>query len=588
MMRRFTLPALLSCLLAAATLGLSACGDDDGDGGGFGALPDRQDTSGKRGGKLTVLNASDVDSMDPAVAYYQFSYNVMFVTHRPLYQYQPDETETPSPDLATGPPEISPDGMTVTVKIRRGVRFSPPVNREVTSKDVKYAIERGFTENVAGPYASAYFGSIDGAPEEPGPYKPIPGIQTPDDQTLVFKLAEPQAAVLTGAMVLPLTAPVPQEYAEKYDAENPSTYNEHVVFTGPYMIENDDEGRLTGWEPKKRIRMIRNPNWQANTDFRPAYLDEIDIREGNDDTVAASRRVLRGESLVAGDYTIPPDALREASRNYPDRIALVPGGGTRYIALNTQQPPFDDINVRKAVIAGLDRSALRLTRGGPAVGDVPTHFISPDVPGFEEAGGAEGFGLDYLANPKGDREVSAKYFRAAGMQSGRYEGDEEILFVGDNDDPGNKTFLVAADQFRRMGFKLKTRTAPHEDLIAEICGSPAQNVDVCVNAAWAKDFNDPQTLLENTFRGENILPENNNNYPELNVPEIDEAMEKAAELTDLDQRAKAWADIDRMIMEQAPAAPFLWDKQASGRSGNVKGVIQRFNSTWDFAFTSLR
>ena len=43
------------------------------------------------------------------------------------------------------------------------------------------------------------------------------------------------------------------------------------------------------------------------------------------------------------------------------------------MSFNFKMPPFDDINVRKAVIAGFDRNALRLTRGGPLVGPIPTH-----------------------------------------------------------------------------------------------------------------------------------------------------------------------------------------------------------------------
>ena len=56
---------------------------------------------------------------------------------------------------------------TVTVKLRAGVHFSPPVKREVTSADLKYAIERGFFSTVNNPYAGAYFGDIAGAPSAP-------------------------------------------------------------------------------------------------------------------------------------------------------------------------------------------------------------------------------------------------------------------------------------------------------------------------------------------------------------------------------------------------------------------------------------
>ena len=588
---RIAMRALLVSAVLALAVVLAACGGGDGGGGGgdgeFGALPEQQDTEGKKGGTLTVLNASDVDSMDPAVTYYQFGFNVMNAMQRGLYAFEPDNQLEPTPDIADGEPEISPDAKTVTVKIKPGIRFSPPVDREVTSKDVKYAIERAFSENVPAPYAGAYFGFIKGAPEaQSGPYKEISGIKTPDDRTIVFELDEPFGAQLAGALVLPITAPVPKEYAEKFDRENPSTYGLNQAFTGPYMVENNAEGKLTGYEPKKLIKLVRNPSWDEATDFRPAYLDAIEIRQGND-PVAASRRVLRGESLVTGDYTVPVEALREASQNSPDLVALPPAGGNRYISLNTQVEPFDDINVRKAVIAGLDRDALRLTRGGSTVGDIATHFLPPDFPGFEEAGGYEGFGLDYLANEKGDPEVSAKYFKAAGMESGKYEGPA-ISFAGDSEEPGSKTFQVAADQFRKMGFKLNEQQVKHEDLVTEVCGTPKQKIAVCVNTGWLKDFNDALTMFDLTFNGDNIKQVNNNNYSMLDVPEVNEAMDKAALETDPAKRAEAWAEVDRLVMEQAPVAPYLWDKQANARSENVNGVINRFLATWDFTYTSLK
>ena len=77
---------------------------------------------------------------------------VAYPTQRTLYCFKPEDSTKPVPDLAEGDPEISADKKTVTVKIRTGVKFSPPVNREVTSKDVKYAFERFFSVNVGGQY----------------------------------------------------------------------------------------------------------------------------------------------------------------------------------------------------------------------------------------------------------------------------------------------------------------------------------------------------------------------------------------------------------------------------------------------------
>ena len=74
---------------------------------------------------------------------------------------------------------------------------------------------------------------------------------------------------------MPITTPVPEEYAKKFDAKNPSTYNTHVVSTGPYMVKNDARATRSATSAGKSIDLVRNPNWDARTDYRPAYLDEI-------------------------------------------------------------------------------------------------------------------------------------------------------------------------------------------------------------------------------------------------------------------------------------------------------------------------
>jgi peptide/nickel transport system substrate-binding protein len=114
----------------------------------------------------------------------------------------------------------------------------------VTSRDVKYAIERGFNPNVANPYASTYYGDVVGADRATG--GAIAGIKTPDDHTIVFELTRPTATLLAQATVLALSAPVPPEYSKPFDAKSPSTYGNPLVSSGPYMIPADRTGEVLG------------------------------------------------------------------------------------------------------------------------------------------------------------------------------------------------------------------------------------------------------------------------------------------------------------------------------------------------------
>ncbi len=594
----------MAALLAFVAMAAAGCGGGSDSGskssGGSTAPGGVNADEGKQGGSVTYLAAGDVDYLDPGQTYYTFGYAVQMATNRTLYSFKPGESDKPEADLADGEPEISSDKKTITVKMKPGVKFAPPVNRAVTSKDVKYAIERAFTTNVASGYATSYFPEIEGAPAEPvdyGKLKPFSGLQTPDDNTLVIKLTKPVAQRVASALVMPITVPVPEEYAKKYDQKSPSAYDQYVAFSGPYMVKNDSSGKVqgVGRQPGRKIELVRNPNWDKATDFRPAYLDSITIDEGNDDLKVASQRTLSGEKLICCDSGQPPiTILRRALQRNKDQIAKVPSGGTRWIALNTTVKPLDNVNVRKAIIASFDRDALRATRGGAVVGPIAQSFIPPGIPGHEESGGEKGFdGVDYMANPKGDLAVAKKYMLAAKKDGvadiddqGKYTGGE-LLTIATNADPGLTTAQTAQSEFQKLGFKLNFRQVPQDTLYTKFCGVPARKVAVCPNVGWFKDFTDPESMLEPTFDGKAIKPAGNVNWSQLKNPQIDAAMAKAA-LTSGDERNQAWADINKMIVEQAPGIPYSWDASFNLESADVAGVSNEYNTTWDLSFTSLK
>jgi peptide/nickel transport system substrate-binding protein len=574
----------------ALALAVAGCGGGDDNASEEPAQNDTAPQEAKKGGDLSVMYAADVDNIDPGITYYQYGFLVAYATQRPLYSFKPDDAINPEPDLAEGPPDISADGKELTIKIRKGVKFSPPVNREVTSADVKYAVERAFTKEVAGPYVGAYMSDIDGVKEfQDGKAKEITGITTPDDQTITFKMSRPRAAIVAGALALPVSAPVPKEYASKFDKETPSKYGQNQVFTGPYMIENDDSGKLTGYTPGNVIKLVRNPNWDASTDYKPAYLDSITIKEGNDPQVA-SRQVLEGSAMVSGDFQLPAQILASTSRgDQKDQLVLTPPTGRfRYIALKNTTKPFDDINVRKALSAAFDRNALRQAFGGPLVGDIPTHWIPPGQPGFEEAGGEAGPGVDFLAKPEGDLNLAMEYMKKAGFSSGKYDGGKTFTGVSDNATQQKQVSETAVSQFAKLGFKVDMKYVTRDSMYTKYCQVPSNQPDVCPSVGWLKDFADPETLIGPVFNGKNILEQGNSNFALLDDPKVNEIMDKAEVINDPTERNKAWGEADKAVTEAAASIPWLWDKQPLLMAKDVNGVINQANAAWDMTFTSIK
>jgi peptide/nickel transport system substrate-binding protein len=593
--------------VVAAAMFVVACGGSDNKSGSTtkaaspGAAGPTAIKPGKAGGKLTMLSSGDVDFVDPGQDYYTYGYMVQYAVNRTLYSFKPDNGEKPVADLATGEPEISPDNKTITVHIKKGIKYAPPVNREVTTKDIKYAFERAFSKEVPSGYAGTYFNSIVGTPEKPNAadIKPISGIETPDDQTIVFKLKTASAPLVSQALVMPITVPVPEEYAAKFDRSTPTKYDQYAAFTGPYMIKNDPKtGKLVGRQPGKSIDIVRNPNWDKSTDYRPAYLDEIFLQEGNNDLASAARRALEGSATVCCDTSQPPaQVLKQALKRNKDQVLFVPAGGTHYISMNTTVKPFDNLNIRKAVIANSDRNALRLTAGGKVVGDIAGGFIPPGIPGYDEAGGVkQDTDLDFFSSDTGNPAVAKKYMLAAKQQdpslpidaNGKWTDSAKILTVAGNADPGRKTAEVFQNQMQQLGFNVNLRLVPTDTMYTKFCSEPETNVALCPNVGWFKDFADPQSMLDATFNGDNILKHGNVNWPELDVPAINQAMKAAAVTPVGPDRNQAWAKINHMIAEQAPAIPFTWDKTALVQSKDVVGVANAYTTSHDLTYTSLK
>src|SRR3954454_11197659 len=133
---------LLVALLALALIGAGCGGDDNKDTGGGGSAS-KPPAGAKKGGTLTFISQGDVDSLDPGYWYYQYDYQALQQpTQRGLYGWEADEDEAPTADLAEGQPTVSDDGKTVTVKIKQGIKYSPPLQtRTVKAADFKYALE---------------------------------------------------------------------------------------------------------------------------------------------------------------------------------------------------------------------------------------------------------------------------------------------------------------------------------------------------------------------------------------------------------------------------------------------------------------
>ena len=198
-----------------------------------------------KGGTLPMANNGDWDSLDPGDMYYGY-----VVEPAARLRAHADWSSSPRPgqqgvelvpDLATSLGKPSDDNKTWTYHLRTGMKYED--GTAVTSKDVKYAVERVAGQGHVFPDGPTYFNDYLDLQGYVGAYKDKPpdklglkAIETPDDQTIVFHLNKAFSGFDYFAQ-LPATAPVPQA------KDTGTKYKEHVISTGPYMFESNDAGK---------------------------------------------------------------------------------------------------------------------------------------------------------------------------------------------------------------------------------------------------------------------------------------------------------------------------------------------------------
>ena len=336
-----------------------------------------------RGGTMRLTAEGDVDSMDPALAFTDVSWRLLYTTCAKLLNY-PDKPAPLAtqlvPEVAEALPARSADGRTYTFTIRKGFRFSPPSNEPVTAQTFKYTIERALSPRIKGPARSvgnSYLGAIAGAKAFMAGKAPhISGVVARGNM-LTIRLVAPEPDFVT-VISLPFFCAVP------IGTPLDPTGVRLVPSAGPYYVFS--------YTPGQGVVLKRNPNYHGN---RPHRLDRIGLAVG----VAKEKGVRQIEAGKA-DYAIDGIAPAvdsklaarygpgsEAARKDRQRYFINASPTLDYLALNTHRPLFHDVRLRKAVNYALDRHSLaRLGDFASPFPDRPTdQYLPLAIAGFTDA-----------------------------------------------------------------------------------------------------------------------------------------------------------------------------------------------------------
>ncbi|MGE0028670.1 MAG: ABC transporter substrate-binding protein [Thermoleophilia bacterium] len=596
MRRRWLTRSALLALGCAAALAVAACGGDDDSadtstGGGGGAADDvaavvaalggaKDFGTPEKGGTFRIEDTDFAlfDAFDPTGEYFGSDWTIYSnLMLRTLVSYNFSSSEEGGndivPDLATEIPEPTDGGKTYTFTLKDGITFGPPVNRAVTSKDIKYAIERtAIDKGALGSYANYYRPIIGIEDMEAGKANTASGITTPDDKTIVFKLKAPTGDFMY-RLAMPATAPIPQEVAKCHTQRG--EYGRYVISTGPYMTEGADkldisscatQKPISGFNPNTGLTLVRNPNYDPSTDdteIRQSYPDEFKFTiNTNLDNIF--EKIERGE--LEGSRETPPNAVLRRYLQNPDiRDLMRVNSGDRiwYMYMNLTTPPFDDVHVRRAMNLVMDLDGILRSWGGPVQGTVPTHVLPNsmiDLRGYEPF---------QKAPYAGDVEAAK-----AEMKQSKYDTNQDgmcdaaacknVLVLNRNFAPWSNMSPIIEQSAAKIGVGLTTREASRS-AVQTATGEPKRQLQSSSGTGWGKDYADPSTFMV-LFDGRNILPEGNSAQSLVGLtaakakevgaeipasgppPSVDADIDACAALAG-QERTDCWTALDKKITE---------------------------------------
>src|SRR5918992_1715316 len=519
---------VLALLLAALCMAfVVACGDDDddggdGDGGGSGEA--------KSGGSVTISQTSQPDFLDPALSYTVNGIEPLWLVYTPLITYPRTGTDRDSsliPGLAEDMPTISEDGMTYELTLRKGLKYSD--GSPVKASDFEHAIKRVLNLESGG---SAFYLVIEGAQDYVDAGKPegdISGIET-DNQTgnIPIQLSEPDGS-FSHVLAMWFAGLVPSDTPFRNLTEEPPPG------VGPYMF--------TESVPNRQFVMEKNPNFpDLGEDIPPGNIDKIT-------TQIIKNAARQAQDVISGELDYmqdppPADIKPEVVAEYSDRYREQTAASTYYFFMNTRVAPFDDPKVREAVNWGVDKPGLaRIFAGEVAPG---CSFLPPGMPGFDEALDVEDCPWGNPNEPP-DLEKARQLIEEAGVDG------MDVTVYGNNDDPTDKVTEAYADMLTKMGFNAEPKILDGGVYFQTIGNQKTKAQTGFAN--WFQDFPHPKNFMF-LVDGKSIQPTNNQNFGNVDDPELTKGIADLNQEPELTQAEDQWVELNTKLVERGWIAPY--------------------------------
>ena len=466
---------------------------------------------------LVYCSEGSPEGFDPGLYESGTTLDVNVASYEGLVKFKLGTTEV-QPALAEKW-EISKDGLTYTFHLRHGVKwqttdyFTP--TRDFNADDVVYSFERQIKGTTYLPDTTfAYWGDMS-MPDQ------VAGIKKIDDYTVELDLKAPSSPMLAN-LAMQFADVVSKEYADSLTkANNLAQLNDKPVGTGPFTFVD--------YQKDANIRFKANPDYWGG---KPK-IDNL-VFAINKDPTARMQALLANECQVMV-YPNPADV--DALKANAD-LTVLEENGLNFGALwfNTQQKPFDNVNVRKALDMAIDKQAM-IKAVYQGLGEVAT---SP-LPTF-----MWGYNKDVKGNPY-DPAKAKQMLADAGVKDLKMRVWAMPVSRPYMPDAKTAAQMIQAD-FAKVGVTVEIYTVDWGEYLST---SKPVDRDGAVIIGWNGDNGDPDNFLSPNFGCDAV---GGGNRAEWCNKDFDALLKQAIQETDQGKRAALYEKAQTYIDQDTPVA----------------------------------
>jgi len=436
---------------------------------------------------------------------------------------------------------VSADGKTYTFTIREGLSFANGVS--VTADDFVYSINRALSPATASYGAPFQLNHIVGAKDVvDGKAKTASGIKASNPRTLEITLDAPLAYFLA-QLTFPYTYVVPKALVE-----SGANWEEKAYGTGPFTVAE--------WKHGQSIKLVPNERYWNGKPGIAGILHTF-----NKDSETAYQLYQTGELDIMGSQQNPvPSAHIAEVRDLPD-FHTAASLATRYVGFNDLNPPFDNVDLRRALALGVDKKTLaEQVLGGtvvPAERILPTGLMGTDLPitplafdavaakaALAKAGFADGKGLPAITlayGQEGDNEIVAQALQGLWKQS-----------LG---------ITVNLQSYELATFSKNLDTTFY---------TPTEGLQLYLSI-WGADYPDPQNFISQQLHSN--TSNNNGHFSDAELDKLTDHADQLGGQPDQQERLMLYNQAEQIAIDKVGWLPLYYPKFQVLLRPRVQGIV---------------